>query len=229
MLRSRTNIHAEIRQDIEHAHTVEAQAEIVPFGAPLDRPRLVLTGWVARVRDLKDSRRQILSLYVPGDVFGFSPCPGATALGAYIAITSATVAPLRSFVSAFHAPAAENASLAAAAWAAIAAEDVHVVHQILRIGRLSAYERLAHFLLEMEERLDAAGLVQDGTFHLSLTQEMLGDTLGLSIVHTNRVLQQLRRERLIETRGSNVRLLERHRLAEICDWPLAPPAEPRTL
>lgn len=248
MLRSRTNIHAglalrgmdrlgssdatidaEVRQDIEHAHTAEAQTEIVSFGDPLDRPRLVLAGWVARIRDLKDSRRQILSLYVPGDIFGFSPCSGATALGSYTAITSATIAPLRSFASAFHAPAAENAPLAAAIWAAIAAEDVHIVHQIMRTGRLSAYERLAHFLLEMEERLDAAGLVQDGTFHLPLTQEMLGDTLGLSVVHTNRVLQQLRRERLIETRGPSVRLLERHRLAEICDWRLAPPAEPQNL
>jgi len=81
---------------------------------------------------------------------------------------------------------------------------------------------LINLLLEFHDRLAAAGLVEDGSFMLPFTQEVLSDALGLSTVHTNRTLQQLRRENLIETHLNQMRLLDRARLAAAADYRRAP-------
>ena len=70
---------------------------------------------------------------------------------------------------------------------------------------------------ELHDRAAAAGLADDGRFLLPLTQEVLADALGLSVVHVNRVLQQLKRDRLIELHGGRARLLDRARLAMVSD------------
>jgi hypothetical protein len=90
------------------------------------------------------------------------------------------------------------------------------------LGRQTAYERVAHFLLEVQRRLEIAGLGDGQRFPLPLTQEIMGDALGLSIVHVNRTLQQLRRERLIELRSGVTILLQRDLLASIANFQPAP-------
>ena len=85
-----------------------------------------------------------------------------------------------------------------------AAGAVRRVHQTLRLGRLSAYERTASLLIELHERLRRSGAASEAVMPLPLTQEMLADLLGLSIVHVNRILQQLRRENLIVYRSKRV-------------------------
>jgi CRP-like cAMP-binding protein len=82
---------------------------------------------------------------------------------------------------------------------------------------------VGHFLLSVDDRLCAAGLSKDRTFALPITQEVLADYLGLSIVHINRTLQQLKREGLIERQGSLVTLKDREALAEICHYTRSDP------
>jgi CRP-like cAMP-binding protein len=89
---------------------------------------------------------------------------------------------------------------------------------MVRLGQQTAYERVAHFLLELQRRLQIAGLGDSQRFPLPLTQEMLADSLGLSIVHVNRTLQHLRREKLIELRSGVAILLEPQTLSGICDY-----------
>ncbi|MET0273464.1 MAG: Crp/Fnr family transcriptional regulator, partial [Phenylobacterium sp.] len=89
---------------------------------------------------------------------------------------------------------------------------------MVRLGRQTAYERVAHFLLELRGRLQIAGLGDAQRFPMPLTQEVLADVLGLSIVHVNRTLQQLRRERLIELRSGVAILLQPDVLAQIADY-----------
>ncbi|MCR5876896.1 helix-turn-helix domain-containing protein [Phenylobacterium sp. J426] len=86
-------------------------------------------------------------------------------------------------------------------------------HQILRLGRLTALERVGHLLLDLHERAGRGGLTAGATILLPLTQAMLSDVLGLSIPHTERVLQQLRRDGLIALRLGYVTLLDPERLA----------------
>ena len=81
------------------------------------------------------------------------------------------------------------------------ADEINLRDQIVRLGRQTAYERLVHLVLEFHSRLQAIDMVDGNTFSLPLTQEILADALGLSVVHINRTLQQVRRDRLLDMRG----------------------------
>jgi CRP-like cAMP-binding protein len=85
---------------------------------------------------------------------------------------------------------------------------------------------MAHFFLELQRRLEVTGLGDSQRFPLPLTQEILADALGLSIVHVNRTLQHLRREQLIELRSGVAILLQPAALAQIADY-RAPQEGPR--
>jgi CRP-like cAMP-binding protein len=107
-------------------------------------------------------------------------------------------------------------------WDILSLEETFLANQVVRLGRQSAYERMAHLLLGFHDRLDAVGLAQGGAFAMPFTQEVLSDVLGLSTVHTNRTLQQLRREHLIESHGMTMRLMDIKLLAEIADYRRSP-------
>jgi DNA-binding GntR family transcriptional regulator len=83
---------------------------------------------------------------------------------------------------------------------------------------MSALERLCHLLLELRERLERIGLADERRMALPLTQEMMADALGLSIVHVNRTLQQLRQERMIELRAGVAHLVDVERMVELCGY-----------
>jgi hypothetical protein len=74
------------------------------------------------------------------------------------------------------------------------------------LGQRSAYARIAHLLCEMGQRLQVIGLAQNGSYDLPVTQTELADALGLTTVHVNLTLQQLRREGLITLKGGTVTL-----------------------
>ncbi|HEV2530557.1 Crp/Fnr family transcriptional regulator, partial [Phenylobacterium sp.] len=78
------------------------------------------------------------------------------------------------------------------------------------VGRRTAHQRIAHLICEIHLRLKAVGLANGGGFELPITQAEIADALGLSSVHVNRVLQDLRREGLIKSRG---------RFLGVPDWP----------
>jgi CRP-like cAMP-binding protein len=86
------------------------------------------------------------------------------------------------------------------------------------MGRRSTAGQLAHLLCELFLRLKAVGLTTDSSFQLPLTQEELGDTLGLSLVHTNRTVQHLRREGLIAWEGQIVTISDWKHLQQIAGF-----------
>ncbi len=102
-------------------------------------------------------------------------------------------------------------------------DEASLLDHIVRLGRQTAYERMAHLLLELRWRLAEVGLGDERKFPLPLTQEVLADALGLSIVHVNRTLQQLRREGLLEMRAGFVELLKPDVLIATSDFRLPQP------
>jgi CRP-like cAMP-binding protein len=94
-----------------------------------------------------------------------------------------------------------------------ALEEAYLLAQITRLGRLNARERICDLFLEFLERLSLCGTAYDGEFDLPLTQETLGDALGLTPVHINRTLQQLRASGDIEWRGRRVTIRRPEALA----------------
>jgi CRP-like cAMP-binding protein len=97
-------------------------------------------------------------------------------------------------------------------------DEALLLDQVVRLGRQTAYERICHLLLEFHDRLGDVGLSNNGAFALPLTQEVLADATGLSIVHVNRVLQQLRREQMIDLHGGHAALLDIDHLRQIADY-----------
>lgn len=187
--------------------------QLVGEGGTAARPRFVVSGWACRQRLMPDGRRQIFSLLLPGDGFGFGPRPPLAPVVALTALETIDAGAVQDTMRRGAAP-----GLARAIAAAELVEDALLLDHAVRLGRLTAFERVAHFLLELQHRLEIIGLGDRQRFPLPLTQEILADALGLSIVHVNRTLQQLRRAELIELRSGVAILLQRDALAKLCDY-----------
>jgi CRP-like cAMP-binding protein len=89
---------------------------------------------------------------------------------------------------------------------------------VLNVGRREAYTRLAHVLCELVVRLDAVGLVEDHTCNLPITQGEYADAIGVTPVHVNRVLQQLRADGLIELSGDRLNIPNGEKLKEVGEF-----------
>jgi CRP-like cAMP-binding protein len=202
------------RADLAEMQTAGSGIELMAEGAGLNHAQILLDGWAVRQRVLSDGRRQIFSFLVPGDIFGLCARPHCEAAYAIVALSSVTVAPLPLLNDALNT----SGTAGRIVRDVLALEESLLVSQVVRLGRQSAYERVIGLLLEFHDRLAAVNLVEDGSFTLPFTQEVLSDALGLSTVHTNRTLQQLRREHLIETHLTHVRLLDLKMLAGISDY-----------
>jgi CRP-like cAMP-binding protein len=202
------------------AHVAAGQ-EIEREGMDCAAPRLIAAGWACRFRMLSDGRRMILAFLLPGDSVSMRPRAN-TALVSAAALTDCRVIDASPIWKAIHASDQAYPGLAAAQNAMIVQDESYLLDHIVRLGRQTARERVCHLLLEFHNRLQAVGLVRGREFSMPLTQETLADAVGLSIVHMNRTLQRLRRERMIECRRGCVALLEPERMAAIAEFN-APP------
>jgi CRP-like cAMP-binding protein len=90
-----------------------------------------------------------------------------------------------------------------------AREAAMYAEHIIDAGRREPLERLAHFLLEMLTRLQAIGSASTNSFVMPLSQEGIGDVIGLSAPHVNRMLAELRRDGLIAMKGQEIKILDR--------------------
>jgi CRP-like cAMP-binding protein len=177
---------------------------------------------------LTDGRRQIFSLLIPGDAIGFCVEPSPISSASAVALTKVVIASgdlltgglngSATYVGGAHDPSAFTDHMRRSA----CLEEGLLLDHVVRLGRQTAYERTAHLLLELHWRSALIGQADHRRFAMPLTQEVLADFLGLSIVHINRTLQQLRRERLIEMSSSHVMLIDAAQLAVIADY--QPPA-----
>ena len=198
--------------------THDPGAELFGEGHLRGRPKVLLSGWACRCRVLPDGRRQIFTFILPGDAVALCAHPSPSALSTSIALTKVVTADATTLAEAAFDHAQEHEGLAGAVSAASALDDVSLLDQIVRLGRQTAYERMAHLFLELRWRLAAVGLATESRFPMPLTQEVMADALGLSIVHVNRTMQQLRREGLIETRAGQVEILQPEVMAAVCDF-----------
>ncbi|MGT2489000.1 Crp/Fnr family transcriptional regulator [Methylobacterium oryzae CBMB20] len=98
------------------------------------------------------------------------------------------------------------------------AEEATAHEWMANIGMRSGPERMAHLLCELLERLGSIGEVAAGQYDMPLTQIDLADTLGLSSVHVNRVLQALRRDGLITLAGRRLRIVAPRQLRELAEF-----------
>lgn len=167
-----------------------------------ERPLMVAAGWAAEVSLLEDGRRQIVSLHLPGDIIDPAEVRRMN-LSAY-ALTSVRTQDANRVVAAATSDDPACAALAKAWRLHRHMVQARLVRHIIRLGRLTAYDRITDFLGELHDRQRRAGMADHRSLSLPMTQEALADHLGLSIVHVNRTLQQLRRDSLIDYQGGRV-------------------------
>ena len=189
------------------AHAPRAAAAKRDFTASLANatgPVLILAGWAFRACLLSDGQRQITELFLPGDIISGQPADqrSSYSIGAITAVT---------WCSLEVASVAPGTGLNQALSAVELISERSLRRQIVRLGRLDALDRLADWLLELHVRLDSAGLCMGNAMPLPVTQEVIGDALGLTSVHVNRTLSALRREGLIEVQGGRAMILNADR------------------
>ena len=190
--------------------------EIVIQGRPYRSLFVLNEGLALRYKILSGGKRQIFNLIVPGDLIGLPACLFESATASISSLTDATVSLIEfsDLFSLFR----HSSRLAAALFWTSAREAGIYAERLAAIGRKSAYERLAHLILELLTRLHAVGLAGASSFEMPLTQEMLADALGLSLQHINRMVRNLREERLANIEGHIVTIHDLESLTRIAGF-----------
>lgn len=172
---------------------------------------IIVSGWACDLRILPDGRRQIFSFLLPGDLIEARDAQGVGLRGV-VALTRLEVV---DFARQLAADTEQREILVRALNSAMLRREERLYDNLMRMGRLTAKERVIHLLLELRERLDRIGLADGGAFKIPLTQEIFADALGLSVVHINRTLKLLRREGSVCIRSGFVTMQDPEKLASL--------------
>jgi len=203
----------------QRRRSFEPGVDLVRQGQPGQSACILADGWVCSYKLLPSGTRQIVDFQVPGDFLGLRSVLFRTSDHNAEAMTRVEVSEVSSvdLIDAF----ANTPRLATAVLWAASRDEAMVVEHLVDIGRRNALERTAHFLLELGARLKLVGLATKEGYACPLSQYMLADALGLSAVHINRVLRQLREEGLLTFRSGQVIFDDFERLVEVADFDTA--------
>ena len=199
---------------------LEAQPRLVAAGTELVHEReagqrafILQQGWACCYKLLPDGGRQVIDFRLPGDFLGLRSVLLRTADHSSAAVTEAVVAevPGQRMLASFQ----ELPRLGAAILWAASRDEAMVVEHLVGIGRRSALVRTAHLMVELGLRLQLVGLGDAGGFACPLNQYALADALGLTAIHVNRVLRQLRERKLLTFRDGQVAFHDLPRLRQL--------------
>ena len=197
------------------AKDVAAREDLIGEG---DNPRdvqLILEGFACRYKFLPDGGRQITAFLIPGDfcdlhvfilkamdhsIATMSPCR-------VVAIPREKILELT-----------ERPAIARALWWAALVDEAILREWLVNLGGRPADQRIAHLLCELLVRLRTVGLVNGDSYELPITQQDLADTMGLTSVHVNRVLQRLRSEGAITLKSKRLVIKDVERLMAFCGF-----------
>ena len=189
--------------------TIDAHRDFVRLGERVDRSCLIVSGLAGRFGQTRNGERLITALHIPGDMADLHslPLPGSSA--ALHALTDTVI--YRIPHEALHAVCRRFPMVTEAFWRDCMVDAAILSEWALRNGRLPAGPRIAHVICELSLR-SAGGHSRDSTtFDWPLSQIQLADVAGLTSVHANRMLRELREQGAV---------VIRNRRAEILDWRL---------
>ncbi|WP_017670713.1 Crp/Fnr family transcriptional regulator [Blastomonas sp. AAP53] len=185
---------------------IEPRCDFIQQGDTILRPRLVLEGWAAGYRITFDGRRQLTNLYLPGEIIGVWRTSQPSFYHAVMSVSRLSLVEFNTL------PESEVVETECALI------ERQLENSIFRLGCLNAYERMAHLFLELGERLEMRGHGSEDCYHMPLTQELLADLVGISSVHVNRTLQQMRADGVIRLVNGRLELADRGQLAEMVNY-----------
>ncbi|MCJ2069194.1 Crp/Fnr family transcriptional regulator [Methylobacterium sp. J-030] len=197
-------------------HTFAPHQDIVQQGERPGQCCLIVEGWACRYRTLQQGERQILSFHIPGDL------PDIQSL--HLPVTDHSLAAITPLTAGFlshaqiHDLIAEHPRLGSALWKDTLIDAAIYREWIVGMGRKEALPRMAHLLCEVFLRMQAVGLTTQHSCSLPITQTDMSDALGLTSVHVNRVLQDLRRQELIALEHRTLTILDWSRLEAVAEF-----------
>lgn len=194
----------------------ETMQDIVRGGELPVQCCVVLEGFVCRYMLLPDGRRQIVAFHPPGDIPDLQSLHLRRMDHSVAAMMPTEVAYIPH--ESLHQLTRTYPVLLHALWRETLVDAAVFRAWIVALGRRTAHERVAHLLCEMTLRFAAVGLIDNLSFQMPVTQGDLADALGLSNVHVNRVLQDLRRDALITWRRNTVSVLQWDRLRDLASF-----------
>jgi CRP-like cAMP-binding protein len=195
---------------------VAAHADIVHLGELVDHSCLVVEGLVGRFGQNSEGARQITCLHIPGDMGDLPSVVSPKAGWALGALARTTI--LRVPHADLRRVAAKHSGIAEAFWRDCVADGSMFSEWVVNVGRRDAKSRLAHLFCEMAIRCEKAGQGNRRLFALPMTQADLGDATGLTSVHVNRTLQQLRAQSIVDLRLGTVRVHDWEQLVATGDF-----------
>ena len=189
---------------------------IIAEGEKVDDIHLVLTGLAARSKTLRSGERQFMALLVPGDLCDVEVFVLEGMDHDIVAMTETVCVLIPAKV--IEGLLTESTNLTRALWWSTMTDSAILREWIVDHGSRDALERVAHLMCEMLIRYRIIGETTDESFPFLLTQEELGDALGITAVHVNRMLQQLRSQGLIELTGKTLTVLDPKALQRVAKF-----------
>jgi CRP-like cAMP-binding protein len=205
-----------LEKAIRGTRSFEANQDMVSADDRPSHSSILVEGWAARSKTLENGARQITAIHVPGDfidlhsfllrkmdhsVVALSPCRIAAVPHERLRVISE-----------------EQPHLTRLLWLNTLVDAAIHRNWIVAMGRQSAESQMAHLICELYVRLTAVDLARDYEFELPLTQPVVADALGLSLVHVNRTLREIRGLKLITWRSRLVKILDWERLVEFAQF-----------
>lgn len=205
-----------IRDSVAETRRVAADQILIRTGQELNSSLLILEGWLARSKDLAGGERQVTELHVAGD---FADLHGFTLKRLDHDVLSLSdcvlgVVPhdrLQEITERYP-------RLARIYWFSTNVDAAMTRELALSLGQRSAISRMAHLFCELYVRLDAVGRARSNGYEFPLTQRELSECLGLTVVHANRTIQELRRRGLVELEKNQLTILDRRGLEGVAEF-----------
>jgi CRP-like cAMP-binding protein len=219
-LRKRTEISAEeeraIRNAVAETRRIRADEVVIRAGEELNSSLMLLEGWMARSKDLQSGERQVTELHVAGDFADLHAFALKRLDHDILTLTECTVAVIP------HDRLKEITEryprLGRVYWFSTNVDAAIHRELALSLGQRSAISRMAHLFCELHVRLDLVGRTKGDSYGLPLTQRELSECLGLTVVHANRTLQELRRRGLVELENRQLTIRDRPGLEGIAEF-----------
>jgi CRP-like cAMP-binding protein len=210
----------EDRQVLEKVITepriVDPRQDIIQEGDRPENVHLILEGFACRYKLLPGGERQIMAYLVPGDLCDLH----VSILGemdhsiATLSRCKVVYIPRRAVEDITENHGRINRAL----WWATLVDEAILREWLVNMGRRPADKQLAHLLVELLVRLQAVGLATENSYEFPVTQAELADTLGISTVHVNRMLQQLRKDGLLTLQGNRLTMTNVDGLKEFAEF-----------
>ncbi|SFR76634.1 Crp/Fnr family transcriptional regulator [Sphingomonas jatrophae] len=198
---------------------VPARRTLIRAGEVVRDSTLLLDGLMCRYKDLSDGQRQLTELHVAGDFVDLHSFTLKRLDHSIMTLTPCRVA---------HVPHARLAELTERFphltrlyWHSTNLDAAIHREWELSLGRRSAVQRLAALFCELYVRLKVVGLAADLRYDLALTQADIGEAMGLTAVHVNRTLRELRERKLLRFRSGNVTIVDYDKLARLGEFDIA--------